>query len=96
MPAESNSCRGQSCQKDHLPNQIFCRKCNQVDSVEYLCEKCDGICVHASLFCEKHTNSSENRLDELIQEVKSIKTMLERMSDHFDILVSRLDLLEKQ
>lgn len=100
MPYETQLCRG--CSGNHLPNQIFCRKCDSSDSGAYYCEKCDEICVNESLFCAEHENDPSfqkelmQEIKNMMQEINGLKTMMVRMSDHFDIVVSRLDLLEKQ
>lgn len=106
ISAHSQFCRGKNCPRNHLLNTLFCAQCNQADNRNYRCEKCDNLCVDNSLFCEKHVpieqlfrsfqNDLMQEIKSITQEINGLKTMMVRMSDHLEIVVSRLDLLEKQ
>lgn len=107
---EAYFCRGSCCTKNHLPNQLYCGECLNYSS-DFKCEKCDNLCIGKSLYCEDHQKIQQDILEqdiksilsgmsrhqiELEKEISSFKDILLKMSDHFDIIVSRLDLLEHQ
>lgn len=86
--ADGGEYKCQNCGNICLDNSLFCEK--------HIFVKL------SSSFQDELMQEIKNMMQEIksmkttMQEIDTLKAMMVRMSDHFDILVSRLDLLEKQ